>query len=112
MAGGITQQVLDKLDNVSTMVARIEERQINDSEDITELMKITIKGNGHLPLTQRTQKIEEWIDCEKQRQVDLRKETKEKKEKWSTRTWALFSGVLLYVLTNIIGIFFIVEKLK
>lgn len=89
---GITQQVLDKLDNVSNMVARIEERQINQSEDITELMKVTIKGNGHLPLTQRVQKLE---DC----QSDQKNELKSKKEKWDLRSWAILLLIIGQIIT-------------
>jgi hypothetical protein len=58
MAGGITQQVLDKLGDVSVSVAHIEEKMIRFDEITTDLIK-KVNGNGKPGLLDRVSSIEE-----------------------------------------------------
>lgn len=85
------RQIFSVLKDVSVAIARVEGRVGHIEESNAELMKVVIKGNGRPPLTDRIQKIED-RHCNEDKN---KKEVKEKKEKWGTRTWALISGVLL-----------------
>jgi hypothetical protein len=58
MAGGITQQVLDKIGDVSVSVAHIEEKMIRFDEITTDLIK-KVNGNGKPGLLDRVGCIEE-----------------------------------------------------
>jgi hypothetical protein len=98
MAAGITQAVLDNVSDIKVMVARVEERQIRQDDNITELMKVTIKGNGKLPLTERMANVEACLKTD----AEAKAEKKKTKEKWDLRTWAI---VMLFISQVVILVF-------
>jgi hypothetical protein len=95
------EKIFDKLIEVSEVVAGI-------APIVADLKKAVITGNGHPGLLRRVEIIE---DCHAT-ESENKKEKKATKEKWGTRGWALFSGILLYVITNIIVVVGIFEKLQ
>lgn len=111
-------QIFNELKDVAVAVARIEGRVGQIETSTADLMKVVIKGNGHLPLTERVKKLEE-INCaediekavEAQRATDKKRNDKATKEKWGTRTWAIIAAVLIYLITQSIALANIFEKL-
>lgn len=111
-------QIFNELKDVAVAVARIEGRVGQIETSTADLMKVVIKGNGHLPLTERVKKLEE-INCaediekavEAARATEKKKNEKAIKEKWGTRTWAIIAAVLIYLITQSIALANIFEKL-
>lgn len=100
-------EVIEKIGEVAVSVARIEQRMIRYDEISAELTK-AIKGNGKPGLLDRVSAIENKHETEKEQ-----KEEKQKtKEKWGTRTWAIASAIIVYVITNIFVVVGIFEKLQ
>jgi len=106
MASSVTNnQIFTELTKVSVAVARIEGRVKNVEDSTTDLMKIVVKGNGKLPLTERVQKLEDRNcsdDADKKAADDMadavKKEVKAKREKWSTRTWGIIAAIITYLI--------------
>ena len=101
MAESVTnKQIFSVLTDVSVAIARVEGRVGRIEDSNAELMKVVIKGNGKLPLTDRVQKLEDRHCTED----NAKKEVKEKKEKWGVRTWTIVSAGLVFVMTQLIAL--------
>ena len=108
MASSVTNnQIFTELTKVSVAVARVEGRIKGVEDASAELMKVVIKGNGRLPLTERVQALEN-RNCTEDAS---KKEVKAKREKWGTRTWAIIAAVLIYLITQSIAFINLFERI-
>ena len=112
MAGTVSNnQIFNELKDVAVTVAKIDGRILRIEESNAELMKVVIKGNGRLPLTERVQALENRHSTEDTAKKKADETTEKKKEKWSTRTWAIVSAIIVYLLIQSIALLNIFERI-
>ena len=92
----LLQEIQGVIREISTSVARVEERQINDRKDIQDIKKVLIIGNGHPAIVDTVNKLDDDYKCRQKESQEI----KEKKEKISARTWA----VILIFITQFAGL--------
>lgn len=116
MASTVTNnQIFSVLTDVKVALARVEGRVMNLEESNTDLMKVVIKGNGKLPLTERVQKLEDKNCIEEEikavedaKKSQAVKDAKENKSKWGARVWAV---IMLFVAQLVIWLFLFLRTL-
>ena len=101
-------KIYDRLMDVSVALARVEGRIQNVEASNAELIKVVIKGNGHLPLTRRVQELEDWHCAEDATKEQAKSDVKEKKKKWGDRSWAF---IMLFLAQLVIWLFLFLKTL-
>jgi len=103
MAGGISNtQIYNEIKDISVSIARIDGRMSNVEYASSKLMKVVIDGNGVRPLTEQVKELQDARKAE----CEAKKEKKEVKAKWDTRTWALATSIFLLFAGQIVLLIF------
>ena len=87
MPSTILQEIQSTILEVSTSVARIEERQINDRKDIQELRKVLVIGNGRPPFVDTVRKLDEDYECRQKENEQVSEDRKKSKDVRRSMRW-------------------------
>jgi len=107
MAGGISNtQIYNEIKDISVSIARIDGRMSNVESASSKLMKVVIDGNGVRPLTEQVKELQDAKKATEQAAENAKKEKKETKVKWDTRTWALAVSLFLLFAGQVVQLIF------